>query len=87
MFLLGRLAEAFVRLVHALSVIGGHHQHQVEQMALDRVVLRIVPDKSLTADHPYQLRQAVQDTFEPPIHVDLEVKEWPELPRSGNCKA
>jgi phenylacetate-CoA ligase len=74
-------------LVHAISVIGGHHQHQVEQVALDRVIVRTVPNQSWTADHPYRIRQAVQEFFESPIHVDLEIKERLELPRSGKLQS
>jgi phenylacetate-CoA ligase len=74
-------------LVHAISMIGGHYQHQAEQIALDHVIVRIVPSKSWTADHAHRLRQAVQEFFETPIHVDLEIKDRLQLPRSGKLQS
>ena len=74
-------------LVHAISLIGGHHQHQAEQVALDRVIVRIVPNKSWTSDHPHRLRQAVQAFFEASIRVDVEIKERLQLPRSGKLQS
>ena len=74
-------------LVHAISVIGGHHQHQAEQIALDRVIVRLVPNRAWTADHPHRLLRAVREFFEAPIHVDLEIKERLEVPRSGKLQS
>jgi phenylacetate-CoA ligase len=74
-------------LVHAISVIGGHHQHQAEQTALGRIIVRIVPNKSWTADHPHRLRQAVQEFFEAPMRVDVEIKDRLDVPRSGKLQS
>jgi phenylacetate-CoA ligase len=74
-------------LVHAISIIGGHYQHQADQIGLDRVIVRVVPNDSWTADHPNLLRKAVQEFFEEPIRVDLEIKDRLELQRSGKVQS
>lgn len=74
-------------LVHAISLVGGHYQHQVVQKTLDHVVLRVVPDRRWTDTHPARLQQAVVDFFEGPIRVDLEVRERLDLPRSGKLQS
>jgi phenylacetate-CoA ligase len=74
-------------LVHAISVIGGHHQHQVVQKALDHILVRIVPSKDWTAEHAQQLEQAVREFFESPVRIDLEIKDRLELPRSGKLQS
>jgi phenylacetate-CoA ligase len=79
-------------LVHAITTIGGHHQHQVIQKTLDHVMVRIVPNCAWTADHDQRLIQAVRVFFEAPVGVQLELKERLEpLPggklRSMICEA
>jgi len=74
-------------LVHAISVVGGHHQHQAVQKALDHVIVRIVPSNGWTADHARRLCQAVRDFFEAPIRVDLEVRDRLDLPRGGKLQS
>ncbi len=59
-------------LVHAITTVGGHHQHQVIQKALDQVIVRIVPNVAWTADHKQRLIQAVRLFFEAPVSVQLE---------------
>jgi len=74
-------------LVHAISGVGNHYQHQAEQVALDQVVVRIVPGKLWTAGHSDRLRHAVQEFFESPIRVDLEIIDRLDLPRSGKLQS
>ncbi len=62
-------------LVHAITTVGGHHQHQVIQKALDHVVVRIVPNRDWTPDHNQRLIQAVRGFFEAPVKVQLELKD------------
>jgi len=62
-------------LVHAITTIGGHHQHQVIQKDLDHVIVRIVPNSAWTADHNQRLIQAVRLFFEAPLSVQLEFKQ------------
>ncbi|HLN27363.1 MAG TPA: hypothetical protein VK395_06440 [Gemmataceae bacterium] len=83
----GRRRKHSSDLVHSLSLIGGHHQHQAVQQSLDRVVVRIVPNRSWTADHADRLHRAVQEFFEAPIQVTLEIKDRLELPPSGKLQS
>ena len=62
-------------LVHAITTVGGHHQHQVVQKAIDHVIVRIVPNCAWTGDHNQRLIQAVRVFFESPVNVQLELKE------------
>ena len=74
-------------LVHAISLVGGHHQHQVVQKNVEHVIVRIVPTKAWSADHSQQLHRAVQEFFEAPIQVDLEIKERLEPPSRGKLQS
>jgi phenylacetate-CoA ligase len=74
-------------LVHALSAVGGHHQHQAVQKAIDHVLVRVVPSLGWTADHPHRIRQAVQGFLGAPVRVDVEVRERLELPRGGQLQS
>ncbi len=73
-------------LVHAITTVGGHHQHQVIQKALDQVIVRIVPNSAWSANHKQRLIQAVRLFFEAPVSVQLEVKERLELLPSGKLQ-
>ena len=74
-------------LVHALSAVGGHHQHQAVQKAIDHVVVRVVPSQGWTPDHAHRIREAVQEFLEAPVRVDVEVRERLELPRGGKLQS
>jgi len=74
-------------LVHALSGVGGHHQHQAVQKARDHIVVRVVPNKDWTAEHAHRLRIAVQKFLEAPVRVDVEVRERLQLPRGGKLQS
>ena len=70
-------------LVRHLRRLGGYHQHQIVQRAVDHVIVRLVPDRSWTADHPAQVVQGVRDYFEAPIRVDVETPERLEITPAG----
>ena len=74
-------------LVHAISGIGGHYQHQAIQKALDHVVVRIVPSPEWRPDSADRLRRAVAAFFEAPVRVDVELCDRLELPRSGKLQS
>lgn len=67
-------------LVHSLSAVGGHYQHQAIQKSADYIVIRVVPNKAWTSNHPQRLREAVVAFFESAIRVDVEITERLELP-------
>jgi phenylacetate-CoA ligase len=66
-------------LIHAITEVGGHHQHQVIQKTLDQIVVRIVPNSEWTAGHNQRLIYAVQTFFEAPVRVQLELEQRLEL--------
>ena len=74
-------------LVHAITTVGVHHQHQVIQKSLDHVIVRIVPSSTWTANHNEQLIQTVRAFFESPVRVQLEVKDRLELLPGGKLQS
>ncbi len=74
-------------LVHAITRVGGHHQHQVVQQTLDQVVVRLVPNRDWSADHRERLVQAVREFFESPVGVQLEIHERLELLPGGKLQS
>ncbi len=78
----GRLKQS-TTLAIALSSLGGHYQHQFIQKTLDQVVVRMVPNKSWTPDHPKQLLKLLQEFFESPLHLHLELRDRLEVPPNG----
>lgn len=63
--------------------VGDHLQHQIVQKTLDHVVVRVVPTVGWTDEHSGKVRRGLQDFFEGPIHVDVELLERLEVPRGG----
>jgi len=82
----GRLKSSY-GLSYFLRDVGGHHQHQMIQKAVDHVVVRIVPAAGWTPEHAERLRLGVQNFFETPIRVDVEITERMEMPASGKFKS
>ncbi len=70
-------------LAQAISALGGHYQHQIIQKAIDRVVVRLVPNKSYSPDTPRKVLKAIEDFFESPMHVNLELRDFLEIPPNG----
>jgi phenylacetate-CoA ligase len=85
-----RLADGGVRhssaLVHALSAVGGHHQHQAVQKSVGHFVIRLVPSGGWTAGHEEKIRAAVIDLLGAPARVDVEVRERLDLPPGGKLR-
>ena len=82
----GRLKPSAL-MTFLVRKVGGHWQHQVVQKALDHVVVRLVPDATWTSQHAERLRENLQDFFEAPIHVDVEVRDWLPTPLSGKFQS
>jgi phenylacetate-CoA ligase len=78
--------KASLGITRGVRVVGGVHQFQIIQRAVDHVVLRVVPDLTWTPDHVQRMQQAVIDEFETPIRVDVEQKSFLERPRGGKLK-
>lgn len=74
-------------LVHVVTAVGAHHQHQVVQCALDQVIVRIVPSREWTSEHGRRLVEGVRGFFESPVAVQLEVRDRLELSPSGKLRS
>jgi phenylacetate-CoA ligase len=66
--------------------VGGCHQFQIVQRAVDHVILRVVPDRTWQPDHAARMRQVVHAECEAPIRVDVEEKTYLERPAGGKLK-
>jgi hypothetical protein len=64
--------------------VGGVHQFQIVQRAVDHVIIRVVPDRSWHAGLADRMRSVVREECEAPIHVDVE--EYEALERSAGGK-
>ena len=53
--------------------LGGYQQHQIIQQSADRLTVRLVPDRCWSADHSAQVVRWVQEYFEAPIRVEVEL--------------
>lgn len=74
-------------LVHIVTAVGGHHQHQVVQRSLDEVIVRVVPSHEWTSEHGRRMVEGVRGFFESPIEVRLEVTPRLELSPSGKLRS
>ncbi len=74
-------------LVHAITEVGGHHQHQVVQKSIDHVIVRIVPNRAWTPNHHQRLIQTVHAFFESPVKVQFELKKRLELSPSAKMQS
>jgi phenylacetate-CoA ligase len=74
-------------LADLLEGLGGHRQHQVIQRALDHVVVRLVIDRTWTGEHGQRLRRLIQEFFEAPVRVDMQVEEQLRPPASGKLQS
>jgi phenylacetate-CoA ligase len=66
---------------------GGHWQHQVIQKAVDHVVVRVAIDATWTEDHAGAIRKIIQEFFEAPLRVDVEIHDGLDLPNSGKFQS
>lgn len=72
-----------VRLRH----LGGHWQHQVIQKAPDHVVVHLAVDATWTDRHAGEMKRIVQEFFEAPIRVNVEIHDRLPLPPSGKFQS
>jgi phenylacetate-CoA ligase len=66
--------------------VGGVHQFQIVQRAVDHVVLRVVADGSWQESHAAGMRRVVNDEFESAIRVDVEPMQSISRPAGGKLK-
>jgi phenylacetate-CoA ligase len=72
-----------IGLLAIMERVGGAHQFQFVQRAVDHVVLRVVPNRDWTAEHPGRLTDKVREFFGAPIRVEIETLERFPLPPGG----
>ena len=73
-------------LVRQLRKLGGYHQHQIVQEALDRLIVRVIPSRAWTPANTTAIRQWVQEYFEAVIEVDVRVVDRLEMTRAGKVR-
>jgi phenylacetate-CoA ligase len=78
--------KSSIGITLGLRQVGGVHQFQIVQRAVEHVVLRVVPDKSWTPQHAERMRECVQFEFGSPIRVDVEEHKFLERPAGGKLK-
>ena len=79
--------KSILGILLGIRKVGGVHQFQIVQRAVDHVILRVVPDRTWkTDDHARRMRQMVHEECEMPIRVDVEEKARLELPPGGKLK-
>jgi phenylacetate-CoA ligase len=66
--------------------VGGLHQMQLIQRAVDHIILRIVRDQTWTEEHAVRMRSIIHQEFGEPIRVDVETPDRLELPPGGKLK-
>jgi phenylacetate-CoA ligase len=82
----GRLKSS-APVARLVRKVGGHWQHQVVQKAVDHVVVRLAVDATWTQAHAEQLLHKLQEYFEAPVRVDLELHERLPMPPSGKFQS
>ncbi len=70
-------------LTQQLRLLGGMHQHQIIQRAVDHFLVRVAPGRAWTPEHPERLRRLVQEHVGTPVRVEVEVRERLDLPPGG----
>jgi phenylacetate-CoA ligase len=84
--LAGGRRKAITGLYLEIRKLGGCHQFQIIQRAVDHVLIRVVPDRSWGPDHPARLRQVVRAEMDPSTRVEVEVKERIEPSPGGKVR-
>jgi phenylacetate-CoA ligase len=82
----GGARKAISGLYLEIRKVGGCHQFQIIQRAVEHVILRVVPDRSWSPDHATRMIQVVQQEFAAPIRVEVQEKERLDLPAGGKLK-
>ncbi len=70
-------------LAFALRKIGGLHQFRITQRAIDLLLVQLVPDQSWSDQHRHQIRVKVDEFFEGPIRIEIEILNRLESTASG----
>jgi phenylacetate-CoA ligase len=69
-----------------LRKVGGVHQFQIVQRAIDHIVLRVIPNRDWSEHHAAAMRQVMHRELPVPVRVDIERHETLPKPRSGKLR-
>jgi phenylacetate-CoA ligase len=83
LYLPGGRRKAISGLYLEIRKVGGCRQFQIVQRAVDRVLLRVVPDGTWSTAHAQRMRQIVHQELEAPISVDVVAMQRLEVPDHG----
>lgn len=84
--LTGGRRKSSMGITLGIRKVGGCHQFQIIQLAVEHMLVRIVPDRTWQAEHAERIRQVVQEECESPLRVDVELRECLERPAGGKLK-
>ncbi|MFN4259018.1 MAG: phenylacetate--CoA ligase family protein [Gemmataceae bacterium] len=73
-------------LVIDMENLTGYYQYQIVQKAVDRVLIRVVPNRAWNENTARELTRMVHEFFQTPIHVEIECVDHIELPTGGKHK-
>jgi phenylacetate-CoA ligase len=73
-------------LVHHLFHLHVYHQHQIVQRSADHLIVRLIPNRQWTAASRAQVVQCVQEYFEAPIRVEIDVLDRLPLTAAGKLR-
>src|SRR5262249_33705953 len=73
-------------LIRNLRQLGGYHQRQIVQRAVDHVIVRLVPDRNWSGEHTALIVALVQGYFQAPIRVEVQTVSRPELTGGGKSR-
>lgn len=82
----GNQRKSSMGITLGLRQVGGCHQFQFVQRAVDHVIVRVVPDSSWGPEHAQRMRQLVEREFAYPIRVDVEEKARLERQPGGKLR-
>jgi len=84
--LAGGRVKNLAGLAIGMRKIGGFHQFQIVQRAIDAFTIRCVPDRSWTADHASRISRLVNEFCDSPVSVDVACLDRLELPPGGKLR-
>jgi phenylacetate-CoA ligase len=73
-------------LVRQLRKLGAYHQHQIIQQRIDHLLVRLIPNRTWTEEHTAQVVHWVQEYFEAPIDVEVQVVDRLEMTEAGKVR-
>lgn len=79
--------KSSVALITQFRKIGGFHQVQIIQQAVDRLIVKLVPDQSWSSEHPGRVKQLMHEFFEAEVEVAIEFLDRIELTERGKFQS